>query len=181
MGTLLLEIEADHLLSGHSAPGIYALQMILKEMRDGRPRLVDQGHLLRQGRSFLLAAIEIAAVECDFLIACRTPGTGLVVEPLSTEHLRVQLSTIAEDEPRYPIVFWLVPAASPDCEAAVREWGVDPGSEILLRAALQAGGIWVSIADVFLDVLISRSQGSALLGWLSSAVPRSTLPIRWQE
>jgi hypothetical protein len=177
-----LEIQADLTEEVPTGDAVYVMQMILREIGRGKPRLAQHAdaHLLKSGEAFLLAVMDSAAAD-DYSVFCRSSLQNPDPRRLSRQEIHTHMSSLVAGTPDYPIVFWLLPAQSAAGETAIHDWFDDPESRILLHTAIRAGGIWISIADVFLDVLTSAVQAPLLLDWLRSAEMSSPLPIRWTD
>jgi hypothetical protein len=177
-----LEIQADAPSEHTSRETLYVLQIILKETIAGKRRLAEHSdaHILRSGVDFLHSILNLAAAD-HYSIICRNfdfdaADRGKV---LSTTKARSRLRDLKVTSPKYPVVFWISPNGCGKCKIAIDDWFAEVHSNARLRVATDSGGIWVSIADVFLDVVASADSAPVLLRWLRSAEPNSEIGITW--
>lgn len=187
-----LEIHSGIPEAGTPSEQNRVAQLVLRERRAGRWRLATgvDACILSLGSPLLAGVLQRAQTGGYRLRSTRdSPPLRRLWEHASAPAVRSPGDAPADApgaEPeqcgaiRYPIVFWLSPLEPEEADSAVRRSLDAPEQRERFEAAVRAGSIWVSIADVFLDVIGSPAAMELALTWFQAAEEASGIPLYWK-
>lgn len=151
----------------------YPVQMVLLQAKDGELASGEGAHILQHFGTFVRSFCS-AALSTGYSIAFRR--TRWITDA-------TVLDRYMEDEFRppwgYPIELWLVPGGAPRVKESVAAWFAEPMDHERFTQAIDEGGVWVSIADVFLDISAPPGAREVLRAWIDHAVCDTDYPVEW--
>lgn len=139
---------------------------------------VAEKQILANALDFVLGAAG-AAFKDGFRAVFVGKTSHLAPEPLASVESVAALASRLDpaNSSTYPIVVWLVRKDGDLADRSILLYERDRNDEEVFIATVRRGGIWISVDDVYLDVIHSTEESALVDRWFERAREVSTIPV----
>lgn len=122
---------------------------------------------------------DMAEAEYHFHVRCSgDPEAERWLPSTNAAELTRQIGSLPQR--RYPIVCWLVRMRDSESLSLVRHAVRNPEDDNAFAAAVRSGAIWVSLMDIFCDLIAPVSEAGTMAMCIRAAADRTGTPMVWE-